>query len=176
MIIVYLLNKPVYLSCDEVQVQRKALYYPPPHPKKTNNKWVRIQFICVFQVLLAPSVAWVQERIPCGGHRHAGLWRVWPASPSRQLSLRLPRYWCQGHCGVFRWGGELFFPSLASQITRLNPISTVPCVKNKVVYGSQTVASLRAFTMVWQTNSDSLWLNMGQGADTEPSQGPQPAC
>lgn len=48
--------------------------------------------------------------------------------------------------------------------------------KNQLVYHSQIVASLWACSMVWQTSSDSLWLNMGQGAGTGPSQGPETAC
>lgn len=63
----------------------------------------RFNRLCVFQVLLAPPAAWVQEWIPRGGHWHAGLWRVWPAPLHWKLSLRLPHYWRQGHRGVFRW-------------------------------------------------------------------------
>lgn len=130
--------------------------------------------ICVPQVLLALPAARVQERVPCGGHRHAGLRGVRPAALPWKLSLRLPGYRHQGHCGVLRWAGHMGAPRCWTffWITPQSDDSvvTVSWVKNKLVYQSQTVDSPQACRTAWQTPCESLLLNTGRCADTESPQ------
>lgn len=88
--------------------------------KKEQLTWTG--FICVFQVLLAPPVARVQEWIPCGGHWHAGLRRVWLASRHWELPFRVPCDWRQGYCGVSRWGEGLCV-SVVRQTTQMTTLA-----------------------------------------------------
>lgn len=61
-----------------------------------------VKVVFVSQVLMALPAAWVQERVPRGGHRHAWLRGVGPAALHRELPLWLPGDGHQGHRGVLR--------------------------------------------------------------------------